>query len=259
MRVCLSVIALLSWLQAATAGVQPRTQVCNFDGNNATRVYKLVTAPGVGTTFRLPEGLKITDFVVADPKNFHGESNGTIGIVTPLVSNKSTSVSIYTDNDKLFVFNLSSDPDPAGYVDQLVVVECTNLQFFNQKVLTEARRVVKDQLEAAEARCSASIEEKTRQTKEQLLFSINNNYEIKDRYFSITKVSDDGIFTYIQLAKSQERPVVYFGAANDQKKLEPVKYTDEGGYYIVHRVLVPGEKRFFLKLGDRVSEISRSR
>jgi hypothetical protein len=150
-------------------------------------------------------------------------------------------------------------PDPGGIVDQLVVVECTNLQFFNQKVQTEARRLTKSELEAAEARCSTLLEEKAREVREQLLFSINNNYEIKDRQFSITKVSDDGIFTYIQLAKSQQRPAVYFGEANDQKKLEPVKYTDEGSYYIVHQVVAPGEKRFFLKLGDRVSEIRRSR
>jgi hypothetical protein len=135
----------------------------------------------------------------------------------------------------------------------------TNLQFFNQKVQTEARRLAKTELEAAEARWSASLEEKVRQTREQLLFSINNHYEIKDRSFSITKVSDDGIFTYIQLAKSQQRPAVYFGEANDQKKLEPVKYSDEGSYYIVHCVLAPGEKRFFSKLGDRVSEIRRGR
>jgi type IV secretory pathway VirB9-like protein len=73
---------------------QPRTLICNFDGDNQTKVYKVVTAPGVGTTFRLPEGWKITDFVVTDPKSFHGESNGIIGIVTPLSPNKTTSVSI---------------------------------------------------------------------------------------------------------------------------------------------------------------------
>src|SRR5262245_42502152 len=87
----------------AKAGPQPRTLMCNFDGENETKVYKVVTLPGVGTTFRLPEGWKITDFVVTDPKGFHGESNGTIGIVTPLAVNKSTSVSIFTDKDKLFV------------------------------------------------------------------------------------------------------------------------------------------------------------
>ncbi len=259
MKVISLLIMLLSCSLSTFAGIQPRTQVCDFDGENASKVYKIVSAPGVGTTFRLPEGWKITDFVVADPKSFHGESNGTIGIVTPLVPNKSTSVSIYTDNDKLFVFNLSSEPDPGGYVDQLVIVQSSNTQFFNQRVRSEVQRVAKDQFEAAEARCNASLEQKNQQLREQLLFSINSNYEFVDRYFSITKVSDDGIFTYIRLPQSQDRPIVYFGEAKDQKKLEPVKYTDEGEYYVVHRVLPPGEKGFVLKLGSQVSEIRRTR
>jgi mRNA degradation ribonuclease J1/J2 len=69
-------------------------------------------------------------------------------------------------------------------------------------------------------------------------------------------VVDDRIFTYIQLARSQDRPVVYTGESDDAKKLEPVKYTDEGDYYTVHRVLMPNDrKRFFLKLGNDVSEV----
>jgi len=257
MKVFLLMTAMLACSLGAAAGSQPRTLVCDFDGNNATKVYTVVTAQGVGTTFRLPEGWKITDFVVTDPKAFHAESNGTIGIVTPLADDKDTSVSIYTDNDRLFVFHLSSKPDASGYVDQLVVVQCSNLQLFNQRVRREATKLAKDQLEAAETRCNTSMEEKARQVREQLLFSVNNRYEVNDRHFSIGKVSDDGIFTYVQLAKSQERPVVYAGESNNEKKLEPVKYTDEGEYYVVHRVLQPGQKRFFLKLGDRVSEVRR--
>jgi type IV secretory pathway VirB9-like protein len=259
MRVFTLAITMLSCSIVAMAGTQPRTQICDFDGENTTNVYKIVTAPGVGTTFRLPEGWKISDFVVADPKAFHGESNGTIGIVTPLVPNKSTSVSIYTDNDKLFVFNLSSESDPNGYADQLVVIQCSNTQFFNQKVRSEVQRVAKDQLEAAEARCNASLDQKSRQLRDQLLFSVNSNYQFVDPHFSITKVADDGIFTYIQLAKSQDRPVVYLGDAKDQKKLEPVKFTDEGEYYVVHRVLSPGERGFVLKLGNLMTGIHRTR
>ena len=172
--------------------------------------------------------------------------------------NKSTSVSIYTDNDKLFVFHVSSEPDPAGYVDQLVIVQSNNLQFFNQKVRSEVQRVTKDQLEAAEARCSASLEQNTQQLRNQMLFSINSNYKVTGTVFSVDRVADDGIFTYIRLAKSQERPVIYIGEKNDQKKLEPVKYTDEGEYYVVHRVLTTGDKKFFLKLGNLVSEIRRA-
>jgi hypothetical protein len=36
----------------------------------------------MGTTFRLPEGWKITYFVVTDLRSFHAELNGTIVIVT---------------------------------------------------------------------------------------------------------------------------------------------------------------------------------
>jgi len=259
MKILCLLITMFAVSIQCMAGVQPRTQVCDFDGENASKVYKVATVPGVGTTFRLPDGWKINDFVIADPKAFHAESNGIIGIVTPLAANKTTSVSIYTDNDRLFVFHISSEPDPAGFVDQLVIVQCNDLQFFKQKVRGEAQKIAKEQLEAAETRCSAALDQKARQVREQLLFSINSHYEIADRNFSVTKVSDDGIFTYIQLAHSQDRPVVYLGESNDQKKLEPVKYTDEGDYYVVHSVLTPGDKHFFLKLGDRVSEIRRGR
>ena len=87
-----------------------------------------------------------------------------------------------------------------------------------------------------------------------MLFSLNSNYEVRDQRFSITRVVDDQIFTYIQLAKSQNRPAVYFGKSPDLKKLEPVKYTDEGDYYTVHRVLGLSE-RLYLKLGDDTSEV----
>jgi type IV secretory pathway VirB9-like protein len=258
MKVLYLGMTLLFCSFSVIAGTQPRTQVCDFDGENADKIYKIATAPGVGTTFRLPEGWKISDFVVTDSKSFHAESNGTIGIVTPLLSGKSTSVSIYTDNDRLFVFHVTSEPDSDGFVDQLVIVRCNNLQFFGQKVRPEAQRVVKSQLEAAETRCSSSLERQSQQIRNQLLFSINSSYVVLGSHFSVDRVADDGIFTYIRLAKSQDRPVVYLGEKNDQKKLEPVKYTDEGEYYVVHRVLAPGEKHFFLKLGDLTTEIRRA-
>jgi type IV secretory pathway VirB9-like protein len=87
--------ALLAYSLPAMAGSQPRMLFCNFDGDNSTKIYKVVTAPGVGTAFRLSEGLKITDFVVTDPKVFRPESNVSIGIVTPFAPDKNTSVSIH--------------------------------------------------------------------------------------------------------------------------------------------------------------------
>jgi type IV secretory pathway VirB9-like protein len=245
--ICLA-IALLSCSLPAMAGIEGRTLICDFNGDNADKVYSIATVPKVGTTFRLPEGWKIVDFVVTDTDSFHAESNGTIGIITALQPNKSTSVTIFTDTDKLFVFNINSGDTP--FADQLVIIQCSNLQLFKNKVKAETMRVAQD----AEQRCSAMIEQKA----QQMLFTVNSSYQINDRAFSIDKVVDDGIFTYIRLPKSQERPIVYISEKNDQKHLEPVKYTDEGEYYVIHKVLPRGNKRFFLKLGNTVSEISRS-
>jgi type IV secretory pathway VirB9-like protein len=211
--------------------------------------------PGIGTTFRLPDGVKITDFVVTDTRNFHAESNGVIGIVTPITLDRSTSVNIFADNDKLYVFNLSSSQ--SSVVDQLVVIQSSDQQLFKQRVRSEAQVIAQDQNAAMAARYEADLEKETAQIRRQLLFSINNNYRVTGNVFSIDSVSDDGVFTYVKLARSIERPVVYLGEAGKNKELEPVKYTDEGDHYVIHRVLTPSDKGFVLKLGDRAGEIKR--
>ena len=256
MKIFTAVIALLLSINAYAAP-RPRTIICDFDGENTAKVWQIYTALGIGTTFRLPEGVKISDFVVTDPKNFHAESNGLIGIVTPLSVNKSTSVSIHTDDDRLFVFNLSSEPKPE--VDQLVVVQSSVSQLFNQRVRNDARKIAEERTAVVEARCAADMVQQAEQIRKQMIFSINGNYRITGNLFDIDRVADDGIFTYIRLARSQERPVVYLGEAKDLKKLEPVRYTDEGDHYVIHRVLSPEDKGFVLKLGDRVGEIRRNR
>ena len=161
---------------------------------NSSKVYRVFTSVGVGTTFRLPEGWKITDFVVTDPRSFHAESNGTIGIVTPLATNKATSA-IFTENDRLFVFSLSSEPSETS--DPLVIVQANNLQFFSSKVKAEAQKLAKERLEAAQTHCDASTDQNLRQLKQQLLLSLNSNYDVKDQKFSVTRVVDDQVFTYI--------------------------------------------------------------
>ena len=233
----------------------PRTQVCDFDGENESRIYSLVTMPGIGTTFRLPDGVRINDFVVTDTRNFHAESNGIIGIVTPIAFDRSTSVNIFADNDKLYVFHLSSRD--TSVVDQLVIIQSSDQQLFKNRVREDAQRIARDQSAALEARFEADLEKETAQLRRQLLFSVNNNYQVTGNIFAIDAVSDDGIFTYIKMARSIDRPVVYIGEARKEKELEVVKYTDEGDHYVIHRVLTPSDKGFVLKLGDRASEIKR--
>jgi type IV secretory pathway VirB9-like protein len=256
MKPLLATITLLLSINAFAAP-KPRTVICDFDGDNASQVWQIFTAPGIGTTFRLPEGVNIADFVVTDPRNFHAESNGTIGIVTPLSAGKSTSVSIYTDNDRLYVFNLSSEPQ--ADIDQLVVIQAASGQLFKQRVRDDARKIAEERIADAEARHDADLERESDQVRRRMIFSIDSNYRITGNLFSIDKVSDDGVFTYVRLARSQERPVVYLGDAKDPKRLEPVRYTDEGDHYVIHRVLAQGDKGFVLKLGDRTGEIRKNR
>ena len=253
-KLLLTVITLLISINAF-AWTEPRTLICDFDGENASKVYSLVTMPGIGTTFRLPDGVKITDFVVTDSRNFHAESNGTIGIVTPITLDKSTSVSIYTDNDKLYVFFLTSKE--ASVLDQLVVVQSSDMQLFNQRVRSDAQMIAEERNAELSARFEANLEQQTAQLKRHMLFSINSDYRVTGNIFAIDRVSDDGVFTYVRIARSQERPVVYIGEAGKLKELEIVKYTDEGDYYVIHRVLQPSDKGFVLKLGDKTAEIKR--
>ena len=253
-KLLLAVITLLISINAF-AWTEPRTLICDFDGENASKVYSLVTMPGIGTTFRLPDGVKITDFVVTDSRNFHAESNGTIGIVTPITLDKSTSVSIYTDNDKLYVFFLTSKE--ASVLDQLVVVQSSDMQLFNQRVRANAQMIAEERNAELSARFEANLEQQTAQLKRHMLFSINSDYRVTGNIFAIDRVSDDGVFTYVRIARSQERPVVYIGEAGKLKELEIVKYTDEGDYYVIHRVLQPSDKGFVLKLGDKTAEIKR--
>jgi type IV secretory pathway VirB9-like protein len=258
-KLLLSVIVpLLSAVLSMNAfGAEPRTQICNFDGENASKIYSLTTMPGLGTTFKLPDGVKIDDFVVTDGTNFYSESNGVIGIVTPRVFGKSTSVIIYTDTDQLFVFNLSSEE--SDVVDQLVVVDINDQRLFRTRVRSEAAAIAQDQSARQAAQYEANLERESNAIRRQLLFSINSNYTVTGNVFSIEGVSDDGVFTYVKLARSQERPVVYFGRGGKPKELEVIRYTDEGDYYVIHRVLTAADKDrgFVLKLGDRISEIRR--
>ena len=64
MNTIITVSLLLICLTALTMAVTPQTVACNFDGDNRNKVYSLASGTGVGTTFRLPEGWEIQDFVV---------------------------------------------------------------------------------------------------------------------------------------------------------------------------------------------------
>jgi len=239
------------------AAVAPVTQVCNFDGDNQDRVYTIRTIPGVGTTFRLPDGWEIQDFVVTDSKSFYGQSNGVIGTVKPLEPGKDTSVVIYTTNGKLFTFHLNSSPSEE--VDVLVVIDIHDQTFFNQKIRIKAEQMASEKTAHLKMEFQTKNAKSIQENKEKMLFSTNTEYAVKDNHFKIKKTVDDGVFTYLLLPEAQERPAVFVHphGKKKEKEFQPVKYVDNGNYYTIHKVL-SGREKFFLKYGDKITEIQRN-
>jgi len=255
MRLFILVFALFLCVLPLSAK-EARSIVCNFDGDNAGRIYSIRMAPGMGTTFQLPDGWEIAEFVVSDTKFFFGQSNGKIATVKPLAPDKETSVILYSTNDKLFCFHAVSAGDSAE-VDLLVKIELHDEMFFKQRVQQEAGRLVREQASQLETRTQQKVDDALDKSRRDLIFSINTNYTVKNNAFQVDKVSDDGVFTYIRLARSQERPGVFIASRDKVKEFEPVKYTDEGDFYRIHKILAAAGEQFYLKLGDTISEIRR--
>ena len=251
----MSLIALcLAAALASAAAKTPRTKVCNFDGENKTKVYEIAAAVGIGTAFQLPEGWEIQDFVVSDSKFFFGQSNGKIGVVKPLAESKETSVIVYTTNDKLFTFHISTKPGEE--VDEMVIIDVHDESFFGQKVAREASRLVRDRMQSMEMAKDREKEAEVDRTQKDTLQAADTNYVLDGNPFLVDKVVDDGVFTYIWLPRCQSKPGVFVAKKDSPKELEPVKYVDLGDHFQVHRVL-RGKEKIFLKNGETVCEIRR--
>lgn len=250
-RMTLGVVLGLA-LGVCALGVTPRTLVANFDGENEDKVYTVVSPVGIGTTFKLPEGARIQDFVVSDSKLFFGQSNGAIAVVKALAENKETTAVVHTDSGATYVFLVSSAP--AAAADTLVVIEAHDKNLFRQTVAGEVRR----QTENLERNHQAELEKQLEAQRLQLLAKVQNNYRIQGDAFPVERVADDGVFTYIFMPRAQVKPAVYLlgrGAKKDQ--LEPLAYTDQGSYYRVNHVLSPADDKLVLKLEKQTVEITR--
>jgi hypothetical protein len=90
-----------------------------------------------------------------------------------------------------------------------------------------------------------------------LLKSLDSKFKIKKNKFNILAIYQDGVFTYVDLSKTQIRPAVFLTEEKDKEKLEPVNYSDDNGIYTIHRILSPGEF-FVLKNGKNYSKIFKT-
>ena len=85
---------------------------------------------------------------------------------------------------------------------------------------------------------------------------INDRYKIRDKYFHVKRVEDNGIVTRVYMPESRIRPAVFFRAKGKRSRLEPVRFIDKGQFYIVHKILDKGET-IVLKSGKRESLLKR--
>jgi len=85
---------------------------------------------------------------------------------------------------------------------------------------------------------------------------VNSRYKISDKYFHVTRVEDNGIVTRVYLPGSRVRPAVFIRSRKRKSRLEPVRYSDTGSFYVVHRILEKKEE-IVLKSGKHESRIRR--
>jgi len=239
-------LLVLGWLgmeaAAAAGSLQVKTLICTFAEGQAEDVYKVFCQVGFATVFELPEGERIRDFVIGDPAGWKAESNGLFGFISPRGPGLQTSLSIITDENRLFVFNLvERSLESVRETTARVKITLQSEEFF----VNRGEDKPKGEEQGVDGPAPAEREMRRR-------------YKVHGKNFAVTRAGDDGVFAYIWLAKAQDRPALFLLNSKEGEKrvLEPVKYVDKGDYYLVHRRLAFRKERFVLKLGKVEDELS---
>lgn len=248
---------------------QIRTSAVVFEYEHTDIIYNIYTKIGFATAIELSEGQSIKHFVIGDPKWWKAESEGRFSFVRPLETGIQTSLAIITMDGKILVLNLIeiSELEKQGNGVELIAkakLKFVDDKFFGERAkdhyLSKDEQLVEVQEEQQKKEKIDSLKQdrlikaKVAEERFRVISNLRQNYKIKDKHFSIESVSDDGIFTYMNVESSRIRPAVFIN--RDDDKLEPVKYIDRNGIYIVHAVLKRYEQ-FVLKLGKKVSTVKR--
>ena len=248
---------------------QIRTSAVVFEYEHTDIIYNIYTQIGFATAIELSEGQSIKHFVIGDPKWWKAESEGRFSFVRPLETGIQTSLAIITMDGKILVLNLIEISELKKQGNGVELIAKAKLKFINDKFfgeraknhyLSKDEKIVEIQKERhkkekiEKLKNDRLIKSKLAEERFRFITELKQNYKIKDKHFSIKSVSDDGIFTYMNVEGSKIRPAVFIN--RDDDNLEPVKYIDRNGIYIVHAVLKRNEQ-FVLKIGKKVSTVKR--
>lgn len=227
----------------------------DFNGTKSDTVYQIVTKMGCHTTLELPPGKKIKHFIIGDQKLWKAESDGKYAFIKPIQPGIETTVSIITTDDKMFQFTVAE----AAAIGENAFHKKVKIICEDEEPMI--KRVAPVEQGIARGSSDEEIREKTdelfNEKKIGLLKSLDSKFKIKKNKFNILAIYQDGVFTYVDLSKTQIRPAVFLTEEKDKEKLEPVNYTDNNGIYTIHRILSPGEF-FVLKNGKNYSNIFKN-
>ncbi len=205
------------------------------DGRNNKNILRIGCETNCTTIFVLPPGEMIADIIEPTGKWMINCDNKRFIYVVPLKHRIHTSLDLITGNSKIYSF----------------ILEEVSMRIGNPDVIKKI--IIMEKM----GRIHVRIREKSDGKGSVNLWSkreTDNKYKIKDKYFGITKVADDGIFTRIYLPESQVRPAVFIRKKGKRSGYEPVRYSDSGEYYIVHRIIKKNEL-IVLKVGKHESAI----
>ena len=250
-KTILSMVILVGFMGMGFAASVEDVLRADYTGTKSDNVYKIVTRMGCHTTLELPVGKKIRHFIIGDQKLWKAECDGRYAFVKPIQNGIETTLSVVTTDDHMFQFTVSeSAAIGEGNFHKKVKIICEDEEPMIKQVVAERQMPEMNEKESRE-REEVSFQEK----KIDLLKKLDSNFSIKKNKFSISKIYQDGVFTYIDLSTCQIRPAVFLASSKESSKLEPVNFTDDNGIYTVHRVIAPGEF-FLLKNGTDWSKIT---
>lgn len=227
-----------------------KTCVADFSyKKDINTIYNIYTKMDYVTTIQLPND-KDVKHIINDNSILKAESDGRFVFIEPLEIGIFTSLSIITEDELLFSFNvieISEQTNKDIFLVTKAIIKLNNsmiktIKNKNEKTINKKENeIVKKDI----------LKKKIEEGKRLLIKSLSTSYKIKDKYFNTKSVSDDNNFTYINI-KSQFRPVVYLNQNEDE--LKPLNFVDEDGIIIINHVLEKKE-RFVLKLGKKISFI----
>jgi type IV secretory pathway VirB9-like protein len=227
----------------------------DFNGTKSDNVYQIVTKIGCHTTLELPSGKKIKHFIIGDQKLWKAESDGKYAFVKPIQAGIETTISIITTDEKMFQFTVVE----ASAIGENSFHKKVKIIYEDDEPMI--KRVAPVEAIASRSPSDEELKEKTdelfNERKIDLIKKLDYRFKIKKNKFDIKAVYQDGVFTFIDLSKTQIRPAVFLTTEKEKEKLEPVNFTDDNGIYTIHRILAPGEC-FILKNGTKYSKIFRT-